>query len=125
MRLARATHSASVMGGLVNANKRVMVLPKSVLRNGGWAPSGSDTSCNLARSLSHCCSLNVAELGASLMVRLETPGRDKDLISSMDWSSEIFLSMGLVTNSSTFDAVAPGNVVTNWAMRVGMVGSSC
>ncbi len=125
MRLARATHSASVMGGLVKPNKSVMVLPKSVFRNGGCAPSGSATSCSLARNLSHCWSLNAAELGANLMVRVETPGRDKDLISSMDWSSEIFLSIGLVSNSSTFDAVAPGNIVTNWATRVGIVGSSC
>ena len=63
--------------------------------------------------------------GICLIVIVEMPGRDVVLISSMDLSSLILRSMGLDTNSSTFEAVAPGNTVTSMAVRWGMVGSSC
>ena len=48
--------------------------------------------------------------GICLIVIVEMPGRDVVLISSMDLSSLILRSMGLDTNSSTFEAVAPGNM---------------
>ena len=65
------------------------------------------------------------EAGSCLIVIVEMPGREVVLISSMDLSSLILRSMGLDTNSSTFEAVAPGNAVTSMAVRCGMVGSSC
>jgi len=51
--LARAIHSASVIGGLTSPNSSVIVLPKSVFSHGWRAPSGSCTSKIFARTLSH------------------------------------------------------------------------
>ena len=124
-RLARATHSASVIGGLTKPNNSVIVLPKSVFSHGWRAPSGNCTSTILARTLSHSWSMVAVGAGICLIVIVEMPGRDVVLISSMDLSSLILRSMGLDTNSSTFEAVAPGNTVTSMAVRCGMVGSSC
>ena len=59
------------------------------------------------------------------MFIVKTPGRDVVLISSMESSSLILRSSGFETNSSTFEAVAPGNIVTSIAVRWGIVGSSC
>jgi len=65
------------------------------------------------------------DAGTCLIVIVEMPGRDCVLISSIDLSSLIFRSSGLETNSSTFEAVAPGKTETSMAVRCGMVGSSC
>src|ERR1035437_1552030 len=85
-RLARAIHSASVIGGLTNPNNSVIVLPKSVFSHGWRVPSGNCTSMIFARTLSHSWSIAAVELGSCLMVIVEMPGRDVLLISSMDFS---------------------------------------
>src|ERR1035438_9213747 len=75
-RLARATHSASEIGGLTNPNNNVIVLPKSVFSHGWRVPSGNCTSMSLARTLSHSWSIVAVEPGSCLIVIVEMPGRD-------------------------------------------------
>jgi hypothetical protein len=103
---ARATHSASVIGGLTSPNSSVMVLPKSVFSHGWRVPSGNCTSMIFARTLSHSWSIAAVEPGSCLMVIVEMPGRDVLLISSMDLSSLILRSSGFATNSSTRGSTA-------------------
>src|SRR6266700_620467 len=79
-RLARATHSASVIGGLTNPNNSVIVLPKSVFSQGWRPPSGNCTSKSFARTLSHSWSIRAVEPGSCLIVIVEIPGRDVLLI---------------------------------------------
>src|ERR1035438_1090654 len=71
--LARAMHSASVIGGLTKPNNSVIVLPKSVFSQGWRPPSGNCTSNNLARTLSHSWSIAAVEPGSCLMVIVEMP----------------------------------------------------
>ena len=95
-RLARATHSASVMGGLTKPNNSVMVLPKSVFSHGWRVPSGNCTSMNLGPHLVPLL-VNGGRGGGKLLDRHRGdagPGRGLDLLDGFEFADLAFDGFG-------------------------------